>query len=81
MNGIVEDPVMKELRKEKLRLEYKDMQDIARQNAADMLQVLVDIAKDENTPAGARATAANAVLDRAHGKAATTNFNINQSKM
>lgn len=35
----------------------------------DMLGVLVGIALDETLPAGARTTAAGAVLDRGHGKA------------
>lgn len=42
--------------------------DLARTHSEDMLKVLVEVAKDDTAPPAARVSAAQAVLDRAHGK-------------
>ncbi len=42
--------------------------DLAKTHSADMLTVLVEVAKDTTAPPSARVAAAEAVLSRAHGK-------------
>ena len=49
-----------------------NLRDLARAKSPAMLQVLIDIAEDEEKPAPARVSAASAVLDRAWGKPQTT---------
>jgi hypothetical protein len=41
---------------------------LARTHSEDMLKVLVEVAKDDTAPPAARVSAAQAVLDRAHGR-------------
>lgn len=48
------------------------LRDLARSKAPAMLQVLIDIAENEEKAAPARVTAASAVLDRAYGKPPST---------
>lgn len=48
-----------------------EVKDAARAHTADMLAVLVDVAMDVGAPPAARVAAANAVLDRGHGKPVT----------
>ena len=46
----------------------QDLQGMAQVYTEDALRVLVEIATDEKAPKPARVAAANAILDRAHGK-------------
>lgn len=48
-----------------------EVKEAAQAHTFDMLAVLVSVAKDEGAPPAARVTAANAVLDRGHGKPVT----------
>lgn len=48
----------------------RDLQAMAKEHAADALQVLVDIAKSSSAAEGARVSAATAILDRGYGKPA-----------
>jgi hypothetical protein len=50
----------------------RELADIAKEHAEAALQTLVDIHKDSDMPASARAAAAVAILDRAYGKPAQT---------
>ena len=45
-----------------------EVQELARQHTVDAINTLVAIMQDENKPAAARVSAANAVLDRGYGK-------------
>lgn len=47
---------------------FSGIRDAAQLKAEDALAVLVEIMQDTTAPAAARISAANAVLDRAHGK-------------
>ncbi|WP_198157718.1 hypothetical protein [Methylobacterium nodulans] len=47
------------------------MKEAAQAYTLEMLAVLVRVAMDEGAPPAARVTAANAVLDRGHGKPTT----------
>ena len=46
----------------------QSLQSMAQVYTEDALRVLVDVAKDDKAPKAARVSAANAILDRAHGK-------------
>lgn len=46
----------------------RSLQEIAGDYTEAAVQTLADIMKDRKAPAAARATAANSLLDRAHGK-------------
>jgi hypothetical protein len=45
-----------------------ELQELARQHGVDVLEILVSIVEDESAPAGARVSAACAILDRGYGK-------------
>ena len=60
-------------------LEYKEMQEIARQNAEDAMQVYLDIMRDPETAPSVKLAAADRVMERAFGKTAQMNLNINTS--
>lgn len=74
--GIVETKMDIKNRK-RVIAEARDIQNIARQFAPDAMQALIDILQDPEANATAKITAANVVLDRAYGKAAATNINMN----
>lgn len=46
----------------------REIRDLARQHTEDAIRVLVGIMNDEGEDARARVAAANAILDRGHGK-------------
>ena len=46
----------------------RDLVAAAKAHSVEMLDVLITLARDANTPPSARITAATAVLDRGHGK-------------
>jgi hypothetical protein len=73
----VKDYEMSVDRRKVAGLTYKKMQDIACEHAEEMMQVLLDVANDPDQPSSARVSAANSWLDRAFGKAATLNYNVN----
>lgn len=50
----------------------KEVQEAARKHTADAIKTLADIAKDVEMSAGARVSAAEALLDRGWGKAPQT---------
>lgn len=50
----------------------QEVRDLARAASPRMLEVLVEIAEDEDNPPAARVSAASTVLDRAYGKPAQT---------
>jgi len=45
-----------------------DIKEAASEYSGEALSVLVTVARDTGSPAAARVAAANAILDRAHGK-------------
>ncbi len=54
-----------------------EVRDAAREHTANAVEVLARIMNDETAPHAARVSAANALLDRGHGRAvATVNANI-----
>jgi hypothetical protein len=57
--------------------EAKDIQSLARRFALDAMKALADVLANPNSADTAKITAANAILDRAYGKAASTNLNVN----
>lgn len=57
--------------------EARDIQALARKFAYDAMQALADVLANPESPDSAKITAANAILDRAYGKAAATNLNVN----
>lgn len=61
----------------KKMLTAADIQNMAREEAEAFFRVICEIAANEEAPPAVRLQAANMGLDRAFGKAATTNFNVN----
>lgn len=76
MAGIPEDP-MAEIKKDILRMEYKDMQNEARKRVRKAWKMLDDIIDNPESSDSAKIAAFNAVHDRCFGKPATMNYNIN----
>lgn len=72
-----EEEKMAEIVRKKRCIEAREIQELARQNADDMMKVIMDIAKNDELQPSARLQAANIILDRAYGKAAVTTLNIN----
>jgi len=58
---------------------YKAMQDSAQRRAEKAMQVFEDIVDDPEAPFAAKIAAAKEILDRAFGKSATLNYNVNAS--
>lgn len=77
LKGIEEDKTMVAERRKSIALEYKDMQDIARRHVEEVMEAFINILRDPDASPAVKVSAGNAILDRAHGKAATTNLNIN----
>jgi hypothetical protein len=57
--------------------EARDIQELARRFATDAMQALADVLTNPDSADSAKITAANSILDRAYGKAASTNLNVN----
>jgi hypothetical protein len=58
-------------------LEYKEMQEIARQNADEAMQVYLDIMRDPDSAGSVKLAAADRIMERAFGKTAQMNLNVN----
>lgn len=50
----------------------RDIAEMAKERGHEALDVLFDVATDDEQPAAARVSAANAILDRGYGKPAQT---------
>lgn len=72
-----EDNDLKQMMTKKKRMEAHELQEMARENADMLFKVIMEIASNDEAPAAVRLQAANMGLDRAFGKAATTNINVN----
>ena len=55
--------------------------EVAQEHAQDMLNVLVKIAKNDEQPASARVSAANAVIERGYGKPVTPIQDVSQDRL
>lgn len=72
-----EEKQLAEVLRKKNRLEAYELQEMAREAAEKVFKVIQEVAMNEEAPPAVRLQAANMVLDRAYGRAATTNFNVN----
>ena len=69
-NGLIRCPQTANLRNMKrAETNQEDIQSLARAHAADAIAVLAEIMNNPDAPAGARLSAAKALLDRGWGKA------------
>lgn len=73
--GIPEDP-QAEVKKEVFRMEYKDMQKEARKRVKKAWETIDEILNNPEASDTAKMAAFHAIHDRAFGKAATLNYNI-----
>ena len=63
--------------RENIAAEARHIQNIARQNAVESMEILADIARDEGQNAASRIAAIALTLERAYGKATQTNVTAN----
>jgi adenylyl- and sulfurtransferase ThiI len=77
LNLSAEEKQMKLVQRKAFQAEARDIQNLAKQFSIDAMQTFVDILHNPDSADAAKITAANAILDRAYGKAAMTTFNVN----
>lgn len=63
--------------RENIVAEARQIQNIARQNAVESMEILADIARDEGQNAASRIAAIALTLERAYGKATQTSISAN----
>jgi hypothetical protein len=61
----------------KRAIEMHELQKLARENAVEAMEALIDILKDPRSPHPSRIAAASVVLDRGYGKASQTTISAN----
>lgn len=74
-----EELMMRDEQRKKIAIEAKDIQTLARKFAIDAMETLAGVMQNPEANDTCKITAANSVLDRAYGKPAITNVNLNSN--